>query len=214
VQTSTDYGAYLANEAPPLQTNSIVDCCTRRLADVWHELRCNADEPLATFLDYCTYGHMIDNVVLIVTGLLHERDVQARRLPRSLRLFCCPHLQWRPNRACTGRIACNVARQFPGQLHNLRLNARRRVQELKEKCHPLGVFDNMERLAVAANMTELYDLVLRDTPLGHYFSAVRAAAACLLGVSRHTCGTCRHAVGFVRPVRFRKVCSMVVLNST
>lgn len=45
------------------------------------------------------------------------------------------------------------------------------MQELKEKCHPLGVFDNMERLAVAANMTELYDLVLRDTPLGHYFSA-------------------------------------------
>lgn len=44
-------------------------------------------------------------------------------------------------------------------------------QELKEKCHPLGVFDNMERLAVAANMTELYDLVLRDTPLGPYFSA-------------------------------------------
>lgn len=34
-----------------------------------------ADEPLATFLDYCTYGHMIDNVVLLVTGTLHERDV-------------------------------------------------------------------------------------------------------------------------------------------
>ena len=48
---------------------------------------------------------------------------------------------------------------------------RQLLQELKEKCHPLGVFDNMERLAVAANMTELYDLVLRDTPLGHYFSA-------------------------------------------
>jgi vacuolar-type H+-ATPase subunit C/Vma6 len=45
------------------------------------------------------------------------------------------------------------------------------VQELKEKCHPLGVFPNMERLGVAANMTELYDLVLRDTPLGPYFSA-------------------------------------------
>ena len=35
-----------------------------------------ADEALGTFLDYCTYGHMIDNVVLIVTGTLHERDVQ------------------------------------------------------------------------------------------------------------------------------------------
>jgi len=37
----------------------------------------------------CSYGHMIDNVVLIVTGTLHERD----------------------------------------------------VQELLEKCHPLGMFD-------------------------------------------------------------------------
>jgi V-type H+-transporting ATPase subunit d len=33
------------------------------------------------------------------------------------------------------------------------------------------VFENMERLAVAANMSELYDLVLRDTPLGPYFSS-------------------------------------------
>jgi V-type H+-transporting ATPase subunit d len=41
-------------------------------------MRCNADFPLAKFLDYCTYGHMIDNVVLIVTGLLHERDIQVR----------------------------------------------------------------------------------------------------------------------------------------
>ena len=40
-----------------------------------------ADEPLAKFLDYCTYGHMIDNVVLIVTGTLHERDVHVRLFP-------------------------------------------------------------------------------------------------------------------------------------
>lgn len=39
-----------------------------------------ADEPLATFMDYCTYGHMIDNVVLLVTGTLHERDVTVYQL--------------------------------------------------------------------------------------------------------------------------------------
>ena len=43
-----------------------------------------ANEPLAQFMDYCTYGHMIDNVVLIVTGTLHERDVQVC-------LHCCDH---------------------------------------------------------------------------------------------------------------------------
>lgn len=41
----------------------------------------------------CRYGHMIDNVVLIVTGTLHERD----------------------------------------------------VQELLEKCHPLGMFDRYSK---------------------------------------------------------------------
>ncbi|KAL1536405.1 V-type proton ATPase subunit d1 [Salvia divinorum] len=35
-----------------------------------------ATEPLPTFLEFIIYGHMIDNVVLIVTGTLHERDVQ------------------------------------------------------------------------------------------------------------------------------------------
>ena len=33
------------------------------------------------------------------------------------------------------------------------------------------MFENVERLAVAQNMGELFDLVLRDTPLGPYFSA-------------------------------------------
>jgi len=43
-----------------------------------HPVVLQADETLARFLDFCTYGHMIDNVVLIVTGTLHERDVQVR----------------------------------------------------------------------------------------------------------------------------------------
>lgn len=75
-QTATDYGQYLANEASPLFTSTIVDRCTRKLVDDWNAMRCQADEKLAKFLDFCTYGHMIDNVVLIVTGTLHERDVQ------------------------------------------------------------------------------------------------------------------------------------------
>jgi V-type H+-transporting ATPase subunit d len=64
------------------------------------------------------YQYMIDNVVLIVTGTLHERD----------------------------------------------------VQELLDKCHPLGMFDSIATLAVAQNMRELYRLVLVDTPLAPYFS--------------------------------------------
>eukprot|EP00899_Mesostigma_viride_P005277 jgi/Mesvir1/14750/Mv05393-RA.1 len=115
---STDYGSFLQNEPSPLHTTTIVEKCTQKLVDEFNHMRCQASEPLATFLDYCTYGHMIDNVVLIVTGTLHERD----------------------------------------------------VQELLDKCHPLGMFESIATLAVAQNMRELYRLVLVDTPLAPYFS--------------------------------------------
>ncbi|KAA0053746.1 V-type proton ATPase subunit d2 [Cucumis melo var. makuwa] len=105
-------------EPSPLHTTTIVEKCTLKLVDEYKHMLCQATEPLSTFLEYITYGHMIDNVVLIVTGTLHERD----------------------------------------------------VQELLEKCHPLGMFDSIATLAVAQNMRELYRLVLVDTPLAPYFS--------------------------------------------
>ncbi|XP_028751643.1 V-type proton ATPase subunit d2-like isoform X2 [Neltuma alba] len=116
--SATEYGPYLQNEPSPLHTTTIVEKCTLKLVDDYKHMLCQATEPLSTFLEYITYGHMIDNVVLIVTGTLHERD----------------------------------------------------VQELLEKCHPLGMFDSIASLAVAQNMRELYRLVLVDTPLAPYFS--------------------------------------------
>ncbi|KAK9052444.1 hypothetical protein SSX86_029073 [Deinandra increscens subsp. villosa] len=144
--SATEYGSYLQNEPSPLHTTTIVEKCTLKLVDEYKHMLCQATEPLSTFLEYITYGHMIDNVVLIVTGTLHERD----------------------------------------------------VQELLEKCHPLGMFDrqvlfkifltaaaklqmliwcyfsscffSIATLAVAQNMRELYRLVLVDTPLAPYFS--------------------------------------------
>ena len=44
------------------------------------------------------------------------------------------------------------------------------LQELLEKCNPLGMFDAIASLAVAQNMRDLYRLVLVDTPLAPYFS--------------------------------------------
>ena len=39
-------------------------------------VRANAVGSLARFLDYVTYGYMIDNVALLITGTLHERDTR------------------------------------------------------------------------------------------------------------------------------------------
>ena len=68
---STDYVSVIQNEPSPLHPSTIVARCTQKVVEDFEMVRCQASEPLATFLDFLTYGHMIDNVVLIVTGSLH-----------------------------------------------------------------------------------------------------------------------------------------------
>jgi len=64
----------LAAEASPLHTTTISEKCTQRLVKEFNHLRAQATEPLATFLDMISYQYMIDNIVLLITGTLHERD--------------------------------------------------------------------------------------------------------------------------------------------
>lgn len=72
----TDYGGeFLANEPSPLQTTTIAEKATEKLVKEFNHIRAQAVEPLATFLDYITYQYMIDNVALLITGTLHERDI-------------------------------------------------------------------------------------------------------------------------------------------
>jgi V-type H+-transporting ATPase subunit d len=114
---STDYGQFLQNEPSPISTTTLAEKCTEKLVEEFNFLKSQAVEPLATFLDYVTYGYMIDNIVLVITGTNHDRD----------------------------------------------------TSELLEKCHPLGMFDSMATLCVATSPSELYRMVLVDTPLGAYF---------------------------------------------
>ncbi|KAF9497621.1 ATPase, V0 complex, subunit D [Pleurotus eryngii] len=72
--SATDYGNFLANEPLPLSTSTISDRATGILVDQFNYIRTNAVAPLSKFLEYITYGYMIDNVVLLITGTLHERD--------------------------------------------------------------------------------------------------------------------------------------------
>ncbi|KAK1571569.1 hypothetical protein Q3G72_019300 [Acer saccharum] len=95
----------------PLHTTRIVEKCTLKLVDKYKHMLCQATEPMSTFLEYITYGHMIDNVVLIVTGTLHERD----------------------------------------------------VQELLEKCHPLGMFDRPLILSLDSYLDDMNIEIMRNT---------------------------------------------------
>lgn len=71
---STDYGDFLANEPSPLHTTTIAEKCTLKLVKEFAHLRAQAAQPLSQFLDYISYQYMIDNIVLLITGTLHERD--------------------------------------------------------------------------------------------------------------------------------------------
>eukprot|EP00004_Rigifila_ramosa_P008618 TRINITY_DN1988_c0_g1_i2.p1 TRINITY_DN1988_c0_g1~~TRINITY_DN1988_c0_g1_i2.p1 ORF type:complete len:452 (+),score=113.79 TRINITY_DN1988_c0_g1_i2:721-2076(+) len=113
----TDYGNFLQNEPSPIATTVIGEKCTEKLVLEFHQLRAEAVHPLSTFLDFMRYGYMIDNIVLLISGTLHGRD----------------------------------------------------INQLIQKCHPLGMFPSMKTLAVAATPADLYATVLVDTPLAPYF---------------------------------------------
>ncbi len=38
-------------------------------------MRNHATGELATFLDFITYSYMIDNIILLITGTLHQRPI-------------------------------------------------------------------------------------------------------------------------------------------
>lgn len=113
----TDYGNFLANEPSPLTVSVIDDKLREKLVVEFTYIRNHAYEPLATFLDFITYSYMIDNIILLITGTLHQRQ----------------------------------------------------LSELVSKCHPLGVFDQMETVTIASTPAELYSAILVDSPLAPFF---------------------------------------------
>lgn len=72
--SATDYGSYLQYETSSLTTDVLSERLRTSMVDQFKYLRENATQPLAQFLDFITYGYMIDNVILLITGTLHERD--------------------------------------------------------------------------------------------------------------------------------------------
>jgi V-type H+-transporting ATPase subunit d len=72
--SSTIYGNFLANYSGPLSTSVIQDNLSKNLYHQFQYLSTQSAGKLSRFLDYITYGYMIDNVSLMITGTVHERD--------------------------------------------------------------------------------------------------------------------------------------------
>lgn len=120
---TTDYGHFLQNEPSPLSVSTIEEKLKEKMVSEFQHLRSQAVEPLATFMDFITYSYMIDNVIFLLTGTRHKRD----------------------------------------------------MAELLPKCHPLGMFEEIGALTIAATPAELYNSVLKDTPLGPFMQKCMTA---------------------------------------
>jgi V-type H+-transporting ATPase subunit d len=71
--SSTDYANFLQNE-PVITTSIVANKARQKLVDEFTYLRVHSTAVLSQFLDYISYAYMIDNVILLITGTLHERD--------------------------------------------------------------------------------------------------------------------------------------------
>ncbi|KAF8458537.1 V0 complex, c/d subunit of ATPase [Kalaharituber pfeilii] len=76
LQLSPFYGDYLSNVPSPLSTSIIASKATDKLIAEFRYVRAQSTGSLAKFMDYITYAYMIDNVALLITGTLHERDTR------------------------------------------------------------------------------------------------------------------------------------------
>jgi V-type H+-transporting ATPase subunit d len=76
LQLGPAYGDFLASLPPNPSTSTLSQKTTDKLISEFRYVRANAVGSLAKFMDYLTYSYMIDNVALLITGTLHERDTR------------------------------------------------------------------------------------------------------------------------------------------
>lgn len=72
---ATDYANVLHDVPESISTSVLAEKLRELYVHQFQYLRANASGELAKFLDFITIGYMIDNVMLIITGMLHEHDM-------------------------------------------------------------------------------------------------------------------------------------------
>lgn len=76
LQLGPAYGDYLASLPPNPSTSALADKTLDKLVAEFRYVQAQATGSLAKFMEYLTYAYMIDNVALLITGTLHERDTK------------------------------------------------------------------------------------------------------------------------------------------
>jgi V-type H+-transporting ATPase subunit d len=69
----TEYGNFLQDEPSPLMVSTISKRCYEKLAHEFKYVKAQTVEPLTTFMDFIAREKMIENVCIIVQGLLNKK---------------------------------------------------------------------------------------------------------------------------------------------
>lgn len=69
----TDYGTFLQDEPSPLFSSTIAKRSMERLADEFSYVKAQSNEPLTTFMDFIAREKVIDNVCMIIQGVLNQK---------------------------------------------------------------------------------------------------------------------------------------------
>ncbi|KAK7912389.1 hypothetical protein WMY93_012600 [Mugilogobius chulae] len=91
--------------ASPLTVSVIDDKLKEKMVVEFRHMRNQSYEPLASFMDFITYSYMIDNVILLITGTLHQRAI-SELVPKCHPLGSFEQME-----------AVNIA-QTPAELYN------------------------------------------------------------------------------------------------
>jgi V-type H+-transporting ATPase subunit d len=76
MQLCPSYGETLSSLPPNPSTSSLANKTTEKLVADFRYLQGQCTGSLSKFMEYLTYSYMIDNVALLITGTLHERDTK------------------------------------------------------------------------------------------------------------------------------------------
>lgn len=73
--SSSDYGNFMSSVSTEQLTTSIIQESTAdKLYHEFNYIRDQSSGVTKKFMDYITYGYMIDNVALMITGTIHDRN--------------------------------------------------------------------------------------------------------------------------------------------
>ena len=76
MQLGPSYGDALSSLPPNPSTSSLANKTTEKLVSDFRYLQGQCTGSLSKFMEFLTYSYMIDNVALLITGTLHERDTK------------------------------------------------------------------------------------------------------------------------------------------